>query len=90
MQTTTPTRRRVVRLSRTGDSIALVITEQKGARVQCDAYYLSPIQGGYRFSKHDCTVYDVTPATCTCKGNQRWGHCKHRESLQALKERGKL
>jgi hypothetical protein len=94
MQTATPARQRTVRLTRTGESIALVITEQRSGRIQCDAYYLSPIQGGYRFSKHDCTVYDVTPSTCSCPGHVNHGKkgmvCKHRAALVALKERGKL
>jgi 3-polyprenyl-4-hydroxybenzoate decarboxylase len=94
MQTTVPTRKRTVRLCRTGDTLALVITEQKSGRLQCDAYYLSPIEGGYRFSKHDCTVYTVTPSSCTCPGHVNHGRkgtvCKHRAALVALKERGKI
>jgi hypothetical protein len=94
MQSATPTRQRTVRLTRTGDSLALVITEAKGGRIQCDAYYLSPIEGGYRFSKHDCTEYTVTPTSCTCPGHVNHGRkgivCKHRAALVALKQRGKL
>jgi 3-polyprenyl-4-hydroxybenzoate decarboxylase len=95
MQTATSTRCRTLRLTRTeAGSLALVITEQKGGRLQVDAYYLSPIEGGYRFSKHDCTVYTVTPSTCTCPGHVNHGRkgtvCKHRAALVALKERGKL
>jgi hypothetical protein len=94
MQTTAPARQRTVRLTRAGDTLALVITEVKGGRVQCDAYYLSPIAGGYRFSKHDCTEYTVTPSTCTCPGHVNHGRkgtvCKHRASLTRLIETGKL
>jgi hypothetical protein len=28
--------------------------------------------------------------TCECKGFLRWGHCKHVDSLKALRERGKI
>jgi hypothetical protein len=28
--------------------------------------------------------------TCDCKGHERWGHCKHVESLLALQAKGKL
>jgi 3-polyprenyl-4-hydroxybenzoate decarboxylase len=96
MQTATPTRQRTLRLTRTAaGSLALVITEQKGGRAQVDAYYLSAVAGGaWRFSKHDCTVYTVTPSTCTCPGHVNHGRkgtvCRHRAALVALKERGKL
>jgi hypothetical protein len=90
MQTATPTRQRTLRLTRTGDSLALVITEQKGGRLQCDAYYLSPIKGGWRFSKHDCAIYEVTPKSCNCKGFTFHRHCKHTEALRKLESIGKL
>jgi hypothetical protein len=94
MQTATPAKQRTLRLTRAGDTLALVITEQKGGRLQCDAYYLSPIKGGYRFSKHDCTEYTVTPSTCSCPGHVNHGRkgtvCKHRAALTKLMETGKL
>jgi hypothetical protein len=33
---------------------------------------------------------DDGAATCECKGHLRWGHCKHGESILALRKAGKL
>ena len=33
--------------------------------------------------------YEVTLNTCTCKGFQHWGHCKHIETLQRAYERAR-
>jgi hypothetical protein len=91
MQTTTPTRRRTLRLARTeAGSLALTIAETKSGRQQIDVYYLSRTEKGWRFSKHDCAVYEVTPKTCNCKGFTFHRHCKHTEALRKLESLGKL
>jgi hypothetical protein len=50
--------------------------------------------GCYRFRKPlpEQVSYDVdlSAGTCECMGFLRWGHCKHLESLAALKAAGKL
>jgi hypothetical protein len=91
MTTATPARRRTLRLARTeAGSLALTIAETKSGRQQLDVYYLSRTQKGWRFSKHDCTLYDVTPESCNCKGFTFHRHCKHVESLQKLVSLGKV
>jgi hypothetical protein len=91
MQTVTPTKQRTVRLTRTeAGSLALTIAETKSGRQQIDVYYLSRTEKGWRFSKHDCAIYDVTPSRCNCKGFTFHRHCKHVESLRKLQSLGKL
>jgi hypothetical protein len=95
MQITTPAKQRTLRLTRTeAGSLALTIAEMKSGRQQIDVYYLSRTEKGWRFSKHDCTEYTVTPTSCTCPGHVHHGRkgtvCKHRASLAKLMETGKL
>ena len=38
----------------------------------------------------DCTQqYETTLNDCTCKGFQRWNHCKHQETLQRAYQRAR-
>jgi hypothetical protein len=90
MQTATPTRQRTVRLTRTSDTLALVIRQVEAGKTTVDAYFLQRIATGWAFSKHDGTRYHTSESLCTCKGHQRWKHCKHSEAVKALKQRGKL
>jgi hypothetical protein len=79
MQTATPTRQRTVR-----------IRQVEAGKTTVDAYFLQRIATGWAFSKHDGTRYHTSESLCTCKGHQRWKHCKHSEAVKALKQRGKL
>jgi hypothetical protein len=61
-------------------------------------YYLTPVPGApgaYRLEKFAVDgggSYDVdlTAPSCECKGFLRWGHCKHVDSLSALRASGRL
>lgn len=81
---------RTVRLTQTAGGPALVIRQTEAGKTTVDAYFIQRIASGWAFSKHDGTRYHVSADVCTCKGNGRWGHCKHRESLVALTAAGKL
>lgn len=93
---TTATKPRTVRLVRNGDSLALVIREQKGRALQVDAYFLTRTPDGWKLGKHEGTSYTVRLAgkpSCSCKGHQRWGHqtvCRHIAALTKLVALGKL
>jgi hypothetical protein len=63
-------------------------------------YWLSPLASdfgqGFRLEKFtDGVQYDVHlgddgSTSCECKGALRWGHCKHTESILALRQAGRL
>jgi hypothetical protein len=75
-----------------GSPALLVITQGNDTA----EYFLSRHEAAdcYRFRKPlpDGTAYDVDlgAGTCECMGFLRWGHCKHLESLTALKGAGRL
>src|SRR5262245_37695522 len=96
---TTATKTRTMRL--TDDGKALVITQEDHLGRQVDAYFLAiehddPAHRVLKLSKHDGTVYRVVVANkpqfdeCDCKGNRRWGHCKHKSACRKLVELGRL
>jgi hypothetical protein len=35
-------------------------------------------------------LLDGPESTCDCKGHERWGHCKHRDGIQAAVKTGRL
>jgi hypothetical protein len=100
MHTISPRPRRVkparsARLSPVLPSGKRVLTLYVGVT---SSYYLAPVPGApgaYRLEKFAVDgggSYDVDLAapSCECKGFLRWGHCKHVESLTALRARGRL
>jgi hypothetical protein len=65
-----------------------------------DQYHLTPLRAeagalAYRFAKLNGEIYEVRVSaegapSCECKGMAYRGHCRHVESLLALKSAGKL
>jgi hypothetical protein len=93
MTTTTPIKHRTLRLTRTGDTLALVITQQDGDGIRRECYYLQPIASGFALSKSDGTRYHTSASVCDCPDQRHRGRlrpCKHISAVRKLKELGKL
>ena len=88
------TKTRTLRLTHTGDSLALVIHQQEGRQaIQVDAYFLTVTPDMVVFGKHDGTRYEVRGNACSCPGHKHYGHktvCKHVAAVAKLTEMGKI
>jgi len=85
--------------TRPGGRILTLRVDNDGRKVEIFDYYLKPVaceEGpAFELSKlqGDGETYHVRigeDASCECKGFLRWGHCKHVDSLTALKQSNRL
>jgi hypothetical protein len=97
--------RLVIGLSPDGKNGLLRITERKGNKEVIDEYFIDRIPADFgtaylmekrdhRPAGEDESRYHVNLSadghSCECKGFLRWNHCRHVESLAALRDAGKL
>jgi hypothetical protein len=86
-----------------GTNGLLRITETRGRKTTTDEYFVDRVAAqfgtGFFVEKRDygapeASRYHVNlngqHSSCECKGNLRWGHCRHVSALAALTEQGLL
>lgn len=75
----------------------LTIKEQVSSKKEVKSVYqvakvstailMRKVEGG---TDEEVNGYLITEDLCTCKGAQRWGHCKHSDAAKKLLELGLL